>query len=825
MTNAPSFRNHPYVFSIRNLHVSFFGKRALWVPKLDLERGKLLCLLGNSGSGKSTFLETLGLMSSYADSDSQIVFYPNAQAPGIDYRTLWNNEEKATALRRGYFSFMFQETELFPQFSVFENVALTQIIKNTPTKRAIEAAHSKLELLEIGYQANNHPTQMSGGERQRVAFARAVLAEAYVLFADEPTGNLGEEDAKTILQDIRNYVNSNNGRNTALVVTHNIELALQYADQIIIIQDDHVIREEHIFRQVRKPSGVSVRNDSDYLTKDYIVKVLHQKNDIQLPRQPYIDRQTENFTMPELSDSEFRKFYGPRSTQDLSLRKRANFILAAVLLTTFCAIGFSVGSIEVLREKMADPFVNWLTVEITRDQQEQLRQLFEFFSQKEINEKYAVQDVSGFHRYQLNIFNDLLGGTIVLSGRTIHHRDKIFSKLENPTNLLYGGSFVDSMDIGLIVTESFLEKSGVKIGKPFVNISMPVQMGDNRRDIPVPIPIRAVVRSLPGRTEFLSTDYFKIMKDHDSQQPFNPTNANGIRIFCLGPRENAVIVSDSLMNFVQAIDTLAKRHPYIDIAITPREHLPFQEGYVVEASFLPPLHWSEAVQLFTSFKSQYNFTFPLTFLYRYPTSSTEPTAEYQKFNRLSILVGNLDGLPILRELLSQKFGIELDLAKVESLNNYRALTRLTSILSLGIITISIFSVCILMVYILYLHLYKNRLYLGMLKAFGALPRTLKSIYLRRMLSSLTFSLSFAFLLSVLLGYTGLVRSAVSLLIPIEDKHLYFNLENPYPALFAVLLLTFCFLSLSITARLILGRQPGDLIYDRISNAKQMTKTD
>ena len=119
-----------YHFQIRNLKVSFNDDVALHVPVLDIPRGKLIFVLGNSGCGKTTFIETLGLMSRFYNEDAVIAFYPDSGGNAVNYNALWKSEDMLSAIRGEYFSFMFQETKFLPQISVQDNIALSQVIKN-----------------------------------------------------------------------------------------------------------------------------------------------------------------------------------------------------------------------------------------------------------------------------------------------------------------------------------------------------------------------------------------------------------------------------------------------------------------------------------------------------------------------------------------------------------------------------------------------------------------------------------------------------------------------------------------------------------------------
>ncbi len=190
--------------------------------------------------------------------------------------------------------------------------------------------------------------------------------------------------------------------------------------------------------------------------------------------------------------------------------------------------------------------------------------------------------------------------------------------------------------------------------------------------------------------------------------------------------------------------------------------------------------------------------------------SRHPHANY---NRLSIHVTSLDHLNELKGSISA-LGVELDMAKIESLKNFKAVANLTNTLSIVIIVVSIIAICTFMGYLLYVFLYKNRMHLGMLKAFGVPFENLRTLYTRKMVVWLLGYVVVAFGLSCLIGYSGILRSALALVAPLDPDYKYFDMGDYYPILFAGLVITLSYVSLRLTADQILKLNPGDLIYDR-----------
>ena len=222
------------IFEINNLKCSYNGGPAvLEIERLAITSGKLVVILGLSGAGKSTFLETIGLMNKTITPDSSIQFKPSINEK-YDYLDLWNDNDEIYDVRREHFSFIFQNTNLMPNFTVYENICLTQMLQGKSKKEAIKNA--KILMQQIGLDEideTKKPYELSGGQAQRVAFVRAITPDFSVLFGDEPTGNLDEKNSWDLMMILKEKV-VGMGK-TAIIVTHNLELALGFADQIILI--------------------------------------------------------------------------------------------------------------------------------------------------------------------------------------------------------------------------------------------------------------------------------------------------------------------------------------------------------------------------------------------------------------------------------------------------------------------------------------------------------------------------------------------------------------------------------------------------------------
>ena len=186
-----------YIFEIENLICEYEkGKPVLKIDDLKLPKGKLVFIMGVSGIGKSTFIETLGLMNNTIGDTGSISFYSHKQERSIEntfsLKSMWNKDNSTLAsFRNTYFSFIFQTTNLMPNMSAGENMILTQLIEGKTEEEAAEEVKNVMKEVDLQEELFNRPiTKLSGGQKQRLAFVRAITSPFEVLFGDEPTGNL-----------------------------------------------------------------------------------------------------------------------------------------------------------------------------------------------------------------------------------------------------------------------------------------------------------------------------------------------------------------------------------------------------------------------------------------------------------------------------------------------------------------------------------------------------------------------------------------------------------------------------------------------------------
>lgn len=180
---------------------------------LAVAPGEIVALLGPSGSGKSTLLQAVGLLEGGFGGEIDIA--------GVDASSL--SADQRTVLRRDRIGFVYQFHHLLPDFTALENVVLPQLVAGTERSAAVERARELLTALGLAERLDHRPSQLSGGEQQRVAVARALANRPALVLADEPTGNLDERTSDRVLEQFLELVRGTGS--AALVATHNERLA------------------------------------------------------------------------------------------------------------------------------------------------------------------------------------------------------------------------------------------------------------------------------------------------------------------------------------------------------------------------------------------------------------------------------------------------------------------------------------------------------------------------------------------------------------------------------------------------------------------------
>lgn len=216
------------MIEIRHVEKSYGSLHVLKDINLTIENSKVVAIVGPSGAGKTTLLHIVGTLDR-----------PDRGDVVMDGKTLTSlSDNQLSEFRNQYIGFVYQFHHLLPEFTAAENVALPAMIAGKSRKEAMVRATELLDFLKLKERVRHKPNELSGGEQQRVAVARALMNNPELILADEPSGNLDTENARKLHQlffDLRDQFHQ-----TFIIVTHNEELAT-LSDRKIVLQDGKVI--------------------------------------------------------------------------------------------------------------------------------------------------------------------------------------------------------------------------------------------------------------------------------------------------------------------------------------------------------------------------------------------------------------------------------------------------------------------------------------------------------------------------------------------------------------------------------------------------------
>jgi lipoprotein-releasing system ATP-binding protein len=216
------------MLTARNIKKNYGTVEVLKGVDFSIASGEIVSIVGSSGAGKSTLLHILGTLDRPDEGD---VFLKE-----LNITRLTGN--KLSSFRNKHIGFVFQFHHLLPEFTALENVCIPGWLGNTKKQAVKERATELLQLLGLSHRIDHKPTELSGGEQQRVAVARALINAPDIVFADEPTGNLDSANARELHHlffDLRKNFNQ-----TFLIVTHNEDLA-QMSDRTVYMKDGKIM--------------------------------------------------------------------------------------------------------------------------------------------------------------------------------------------------------------------------------------------------------------------------------------------------------------------------------------------------------------------------------------------------------------------------------------------------------------------------------------------------------------------------------------------------------------------------------------------------------
>jgi len=215
------------MIKVSNLFKTYSSNQVLKGISLEVKQGEIVAIVGPSGAGKTTLLQILGTL----DQPDQ---HPSTEIRINDIPVHELKDSELAAFRNKEIGFVFQFHQLLPELTATENVMLPRFISGVSKAQATEKAKAILSDLGLGHRLNHHPNQLSGGEQQRVAVARALINNPSIVLADEPSGNLDSENAQFLHElflKLRDEYNQ-----TFVIVTHNNDLA-EMVDRKLSMRD------------------------------------------------------------------------------------------------------------------------------------------------------------------------------------------------------------------------------------------------------------------------------------------------------------------------------------------------------------------------------------------------------------------------------------------------------------------------------------------------------------------------------------------------------------------------------------------------------------
>jgi lipoprotein-releasing system ATP-binding protein len=213
----------------KNIVKSFGNLQVLKGIDLKVEKGEIVCIIGESGAGKTTFLQILGTLDR---PDSGEILYNDVNAMSL-------KEKQLSKFRNKNVGFVFQFHHLLPEFTAHENVCIPAFIAGMPRSAAEDKAKEILQFFKLNDRLEHKPSELSGGEQQRVAVARALINDPGLILADEPSGNLDSRNKKELHQLLLTTRDKFN--QTIVIVTHDREVE-KISDRVLTMKDGVILR-------------------------------------------------------------------------------------------------------------------------------------------------------------------------------------------------------------------------------------------------------------------------------------------------------------------------------------------------------------------------------------------------------------------------------------------------------------------------------------------------------------------------------------------------------------------------------------------------------
>ena len=215
---------------------------------LSVKKGEWLAIMGKSGAGKSTLMYQMSLLD-----------YPTSGSIFVEDKNILEMKDyERTRFRLSQLGYVFQDHALLPELSAVENVIVPLVMQGYSDSESRDLAIKSLERLALGHRLNNRPSQLSGGEQQRVSIARAVAKNPEILFADEPTANLDSASSEEVIQTLKGLHDEGQ---TIVMVTHEYEYT-KFCDRVLWVEDGLITSEKKPYKETRKKLPMASKKKS-----------------------------------------------------------------------------------------------------------------------------------------------------------------------------------------------------------------------------------------------------------------------------------------------------------------------------------------------------------------------------------------------------------------------------------------------------------------------------------------------------------------------------------------------------------------------------------
>lgn len=470
--------------------------------------------------------------------------------------------------------------------------------------------------------------------------------------------------------------------------------------------------------------------------------------------------------------------------------KRNLFISSALLFVAVFTISFSLGAYEQLKERMNNPFTNWVTMPVLYQYRDSIPLLKQYFSKAENLSNYGLKDISGYIKWTFKVVHPTTDKVLDLTGRTMNFSDDITLKMFDKDNILSLKDNFDPKDdenlFELFVSEQFCKKLNIDIRKA---VGQPIRIQDFETDFVLLFKIGGVLKNLPNHTTFImSQDFFNMFKEKPETTGFVEVQ-DQTRLTFLSKKEiEGKIIKDA-----------------------------FTSGQIVDDEFQKvTLAGADSIYKYTIFTSDYvTDSLKHKFLQsmKYLGAPISLTKEWQPVKGYSDITDpmyfsfnftNLDRIRELQSFLKESYKMEIELSVVEDRDNFSLVSKLTYFMIVSLIIVAIISFIIFLYNLIKNHLDKIKPNIGTFMAFGLSSAIIGSIYTNTIMKFMIKSWAIVFIMLLIFWCFGYFTD-------------FYNLKLFHPlVIFTFLLfnLVSYVLSKRITSK-ILNETPGDLIYGRV----------